>query len=217
MKYSLVLNDLGETEWVKGVYVITDGGYHRWVSTMSATRHNPNHDFVEWRKKMESVRKDIECMFGVLKGRFRILKTPILFHKKDDVDNMFFTCLGLHNMLHAWDGRNEWECGVKWGGKDGAFDDAGEHWGLPQRKQADGSYVTVKEGDDYSRCGRIAFGDNQEPCMQNNFDMEGMDLTKLVELQTETDQKFHALQCKLVRNHLLRTNEATTAWMRSRN
>ena len=46
-------------------------------------------------------------------------------------------------MLHAWDGRNEWECGVKWGGNDGAFDETGEHWGLPKRKQNDGSFVTV--------------------------------------------------------------------------
>ena len=140
MKYSLI-NGMGELEWNEGVYVITgkifvsfviyihhlshqepfilnflDGGYHRWAATMSATRHNPNPEFIAWREQMESVRKDIECMFGVLKGRFRIFKTPCMFHKKDDIDNLFFTCVGLHNMLHAWDRRNEWECGVKWGG-----------------------------------------------------------------------------------------------------
>ena len=81
-------------------------------------------------------------MFSVLKDRFRIIKTPCTFHtwcldtisSKEDIDNIFFTCVGLHNMLHAWNGRNEWECGVKWGGNDGAFDEAGEHWGLPKRK-----------------------------------------------------------------------------------
>lgn len=34
---------------------------------------------------MESVRKDVECFFGILKGRFRILKMPIPFHKKEEV------------------------------------------------------------------------------------------------------------------------------------
>ena len=61
---------------------------------------------------MESVRKDVECAFGVLKGRFRFLKLPIQFHDKEVIDDMFLTCVGLHNMLHLWDGRGEWEMGV---------------------------------------------------------------------------------------------------------
>lgn len=216
MKYSLLVSETGETEMASGVYVITDGGYHHWVSTMSATRHNPNPDFVAWRKQMESVRKDIECMFGVLKGRFRILKTPCLFHSKEHIDNMFLTCVGLHNMLHAWDRRDEWECGVKWGEKDGEFDDAGMQWGMPKRKQADGSFVTVQEGDDFSRCGRLSFGDNQVPViLQGNADMGEMDFNRLIEMQTETDQKFRALQQKLVKNYALRLKQGTTAWLRS--
>ena len=46
-------------------------------------------------------------------------------------------------MLHAWDGRSGLECGVKWGGNDGAFDEAGEPWGLSKRKRADGSFMRV--------------------------------------------------------------------------
>ena len=60
---------------------------------------------------MESVRKDIEDIFGVLKGRFRVLKLPILLHKKEQVDKMVFTCVGFHNMLHLWDERDKWEAG----------------------------------------------------------------------------------------------------------
>ena len=95
----------------KGVYCIVDGGYHRWASTMSASRLLVEENFVLWRKRMESVRKDIEDIFGVLKGRFRVLKLPILLHKKEQIDNMVFTCIGLHNMLHVWDKRDEWEAG----------------------------------------------------------------------------------------------------------
>ena len=156
-------------------------------------------------------------MFGVLKGRFRIFKTPCMFHKKEDIDNVFFTCVGLHNMLHAWNGRNEWECGVKWGGNDGAFDETGEHWGLPKRKQNDGSFVIVAPDDDFSRCGRLSFGANQEPqIIPHDFaDMPEMDLNYLVDMQTETDQKFPLLQQKLVKNYALRKFQNTIAWLRS--
>ena len=29
-----------------------------------------------------------------------MLKTPVLYHKKEDVDNIVFTCCALHNQLH---------------------------------------------------------------------------------------------------------------------
>ena len=32
-------------------------------------------------------------MFGVLKDRCRIFKTPYMFHKKDDIDKLLFTCV----------------------------------------------------------------------------------------------------------------------------
>lgn len=75
-----------------------------------------------WSKALESIRKDVECFFGILKGRFRILKLGILFQDKVDIDNMIFTCCTLHNMLHAFDGLNELESTVNWGGKAGLHD-----------------------------------------------------------------------------------------------
>ena len=69
------------------------GEYHRWVASMCATRHNLKIDFVAWCQQLEDVRKDVECMFGVLKDRCRIFKTPYMFHKKDDIDKLLFTCV----------------------------------------------------------------------------------------------------------------------------
>ena len=63
------------------------------------------------------------AVFGILKGRFRLLKTPVLYHKKVHVDNIFFTCCALHNQLHAWDQREQWENGMEWGAADGLFED----------------------------------------------------------------------------------------------
>ena len=66
-------------------------------------------DGVKW---LESVRKDVECTFGILKGRFRCLKLPIFYHSKKNIDNMFFTCCILHNMLLSNNGFDRrWEDG----------------------------------------------------------------------------------------------------------
>ncbi|CAN0462809.1 unnamed protein product, partial [Ectocarpus sp. 12 AP-2014] len=76
----------------------------------------------KWSKALESVRKDVECFFGILKGRFRILKLGILFQDKNVIDNLFFTCCTLHNMLHAFDGLDELETVEDWGGRAGLHD-----------------------------------------------------------------------------------------------
>ena len=73
-------------------------------------------------KRTESDCKDVECFFGILKGSFRILKLPILFRKRSDIDNMFFTCCTLHATLHSFDGLDELEAGVQWAGEDGQHD-----------------------------------------------------------------------------------------------
>ena len=77
---------------------------------------------LQWSKALESVRKDVECFFGVLKGRFRVLKLPIQYREKTDIDSMFMTCCILHNIIHAYDGRLEWERDVDWAGVDGRLD-----------------------------------------------------------------------------------------------
>jgi hypothetical protein len=61
--------------------LLVDGGYyHGWIRKILASKHNVDPDFVVWRKRLEYVRKDIEDVFGILKGRFGILKLPIKRH-----------------------------------------------------------------------------------------------------------------------------------------
>lgn len=54
-----------------------------------------------------------------MKGRFRINKLAIMFHKQEDIDNMFFTCCILHNMLHTFDNRGEMSEEPNWSGSAG--------------------------------------------------------------------------------------------------
>ena len=87
---------------VSGAFGINDGGYHKWAATQSADKTDTGPSYAEWRKQMESVRKDIECFFGRFKSRFRMFKTPLTFHDKGDIDNAFFTCVALQNILLEW-------------------------------------------------------------------------------------------------------------------
>ncbi|CAN0213958.1 unnamed protein product, partial [Pylaiella littoralis] len=67
-------------------------------------------------KRLESVRKDVECFFGILKMRFRILKLAMTYQKQERLDYVFFTCCILHNMLHTHDGMGGLEEDVNWVG-----------------------------------------------------------------------------------------------------
>ena len=54
-----------------GAYMIVDGGYHRWCSLVCPYKHQlEGTDMSKWSKNVESVRKDAECVFGILKKQF---------------------------------------------------------------------------------------------------------------------------------------------------
>mmetsp|Transcript_13411 Transcript_13411/g.37002 ORF Transcript_13411/g.37002 Transcript_13411/m.37002 type:complete len:142 (+) Transcript_13411:65-490(+) len=45
------------------------------------------------------MRKDVECTFGIMKGRVRILKAGVRLHGIDVCDCVWLACCALHNML----------------------------------------------------------------------------------------------------------------------
>ena len=57
-----------------------------------------------WSKRLESVRKDVERAFGIVKKRFAILKVPFNYATRERVQNAVHSCIILHNMLLAHDG-----------------------------------------------------------------------------------------------------------------
>jgi hypothetical protein len=99
--------------------------YHKWRSLQCGiTDPIPGSHEAAYANQLASVRKDIgasdlsislsvccgyishgvccvlsECTFGVLKKRWRILKSDIELHSMVDVENIFLTCCCLHNEL----------------------------------------------------------------------------------------------------------------------
>ena len=83
---------------------------------------------------LEVCQKEVECTFGILKGRFRVLKTGIRLGGQQAGDWTFLTCWALHNWLLEVDGLDKgWEEGVAsmWEGNLGLHDASDVHDHLP--------------------------------------------------------------------------------------
>ena len=94
----------------KGVWIVVDNGYHNWSTTVPPFTRTGYQDEIRWSEWLESMRKDVECTFGILKGRWRILKTGVRLHDTASVDKIWLTCCALHNMRLEVDGLDkEWD------------------------------------------------------------------------------------------------------------
>jgi hypothetical protein len=121
----------------KGVYLICDNGYLSWSCTVPPFGNSIDINEIHCSKWLESMRKDVECTFGILKGRWRILKSGVCISGVDLVDYVWFTCCALHNWLLDIDGLSEkWVGGVRqcvsdWEGELGGIDFDGIHKDIP--------------------------------------------------------------------------------------
>ena len=125
----------------RGAWLLSDNGYLRWSTTIPPFKDPHTRAQTRFSEWLESMRKDVECTFGILKGRFRILKTGIRLHSLESVDAIWGTCCALHNYLLQKDGLLDgWETSAdnqsEWTGNIGCFDEAAdvlEH--LPEQIQ----------------------------------------------------------------------------------
>jgi hypothetical protein len=98
----------------KGGWLLVDNGYLKWSCTIPPYKESILFTETRWAEWLESMRKDVECTFGILKGRFRVLKTGVRIHGIEATDKIWLTCCALHNFLLEEDGLDkEWENGVR--------------------------------------------------------------------------------------------------------
>ncbi len=95
-------NGRGEVVLDKGLYLICDGGYHRWPIMICPIQHSERYKVLS--RIITGVRKDVEDVFGIMKKRFGCLKHWTLLKKQRDIDAMFVTCCILHNIQTEADG-----------------------------------------------------------------------------------------------------------------
>jgi hypothetical protein len=114
VKYTVKRGEGASDRTFQGLWLLVDGGYLNWSCTLCPLKETSLINEQRWSRWAESMRKDVECVFGILKGRWRILKTGIRLHGLKVVDDIWFTCCALHNMLLHVDGLNtRWLAGVR--------------------------------------------------------------------------------------------------------
>ena len=130
----MIYDEDGEIHEENGLWVNVDGGYLCAPELLVGNPHDLDHYMNYWTTFMESERKHVECAFGILKARFRVLKLPIRLESFDVIDNMFVTCCILHNMCLESDGFDDsWNLGTSVDngsfeeGENGYFSDDDHH------------------------------------------------------------------------------------------
>lgn len=192
-----VLNENGVEVMLKGLYLICDNGYHKWRCMQNPVKWSTDENVITFSKHLESVRKDIECCFGILKGRFRILKIPVLFQTQAAVDNIFKTCCVIHNMILSFDGLDvRWEQAVDWNGVDGhhCFQDLGRT-------------INIKVGTEWIKRLRLRVDATLD--LSRNEDRNNVVFNDVDE---ETCDQHTLLQAKLVTNFKNRMAKNQIAW-----
>jgi len=123
VRYKIVGED-GIPRWTTGGYLIVDGGYQPVSWLMNPFSSGCSADEKRWSEWLESVRKDIECTFGILKARFRLFDMPLRFHRFSDIEYAWKSACILHNMNITYNGNDlaDWERNINWSYLDPDFD-----------------------------------------------------------------------------------------------
>lgn len=102
-KWTCVFVD-GTTHTFDGYWFLVDGGYLRWPCLICPIALDNDRDICVLGKRLTSIRKDVECLFGILKKRFKCLKAWTELRKLTYIEHEFVMCCILHNMLLKHDG-----------------------------------------------------------------------------------------------------------------
>jgi hypothetical protein len=73
----VLYDETGIPRLCKGVYLIVDRGYEKEGHLMCPKAWPVEMKDVKWCEWLESCRKDVECTFGIIKERWRWLRSPI--------------------------------------------------------------------------------------------------------------------------------------------
>ncbi len=134
-----LLDSHGEVVVVSKPFTITDNGYPKLRGLQCPIKTCTTMPEVAYSERAESVRKDIEGCFGILKVRFRILRSRILFQTQHKVDVCFTACCVKHNMNLVDDGLDKvWTEDSTWEIADDEVDENDIAQGLESLRVRDG-------------------------------------------------------------------------------
>ena len=80
-------------------YLMTDGIYPQWSCFVQPIHEPQGEKRTHFTKIQEGARKDVEHAFGVLQVRWVILQNLIRHWNMDDICDIMYACIILHNMI----------------------------------------------------------------------------------------------------------------------
>ena len=82
-------NEFGELYHAKGGYILVDGGFVNSIVFQEPEKFRMTRDSVLFAEWMESVRKDVECFFGIIKIRWWWFRNGVCYHSTETLDAAF--------------------------------------------------------------------------------------------------------------------------------
>ena len=171
-----------------------------------------------WSEWMESMRKDVECTFGIMKGRFRVLKAGIRCHGLYVANSIWLTCCALHNMLLEVDGLDG-----SWDGADGLFDFDEDADNIPfalqrlhtadERRNYDSSGMGPGFVDDTDDTEDVIEGNHIES-MREYLQLNERDIDGINDIRNFTSEFF---QAKLIEHFDILFKNYKVRWPRVKN
>ncbi|XP_057790794.1 protein ALP1-like [Salvia miltiorrhiza] len=92
-------------------YYLADGIYPNWPVFVKSPTHPTDLKGKRFKVMQEAAHKDIERAFGVLQARWTIVEGPSRLWCKEEMSDIMFTCIILHNMIIEDEGEHatQWE------------------------------------------------------------------------------------------------------------
>ncbi|XP_048568886.1 uncharacterized protein LOC125549535 [Triticum urartu] len=89
---------VNDKEYQHGYYLV-DGIYLEWAAFVKTISMPQTEKHKLFAAHQEGARKDVERAFGVLQGRFSILRHPARLYDRGDIQKVMIACIILHNMV----------------------------------------------------------------------------------------------------------------------
>ena len=94
--FTLERQDGGVVE-AKGAWVLCHTGYHKWRETICGFKRTAEPIRKSFAQRCESIRKDVERTFGIIKKRHMMVDYPVRFKDVRDVEAVFRVCCVMHS------------------------------------------------------------------------------------------------------------------------
>ena len=83
----------------KGFWSMVDNGHFSWSCALPSLKDGLTYEQIIFSEYLESMIKDVECTFRILKGRFAVLRHGSRLQTIEKCDQLCLTCCVLHDRL----------------------------------------------------------------------------------------------------------------------